>query len=192
MFDDILCCILYYRQHILWSFQETTGEKGVSYLKMGSGTAMLETYDVLIPFDFKTEPSCPSSKYMVNLVSMETTYFVCGLLFAGVVEECVWDYAITITLIHIAVTSTECRATEVKLPVITITVLVQLLLDSSTIAGESGEHTAKQQFSWSFNFTKECFHCDSAYNARQNVLLLANKSRPMENSNTFLIVVAHQ
>ncbi|XP_048453476.1 transmembrane protein 244 isoform X2 [Rhincodon typus] len=66
----------------------------------------LETYDVLIPFDFKTEPSSPSSKYMVNLVSMETTYFVCGLLFAGVVEECVWDYAITITLIHIAVTST--------------------------------------------------------------------------------------
>ncbi|XP_072405790.1 putative transmembrane protein 244 isoform X1 [Chiloscyllium punctatum] len=79
-----------------------------AYYIIGSiffGVFRLETYDVLIPFDFKTEPSCPNSKYMVNLISMEMTYFVCGLLFAGVVEECVWDYAITVTLIHIAVTS---------------------------------------------------------------------------------------
>uniref|UniRef100_UPI00398E77D2 putative transmembrane protein 244 n=1 Tax=Pristiophorus japonicus TaxID=55135 RepID=UPI00398E77D2 len=70
------------------------------------GAFRLETYDGLIPFDFKTEPSYPNSKYMVNLVSMELTYFVCGFLFAGVVKEWVWDYAITVTLIHIAVTST--------------------------------------------------------------------------------------
>ncbi|XP_041043322.1 transmembrane protein 244 [Carcharodon carcharias] len=70
------------------------------------GAFRLQTYDYLIPFDFKTEPSCPSSKYMANLVSMEMTYFVCGLLFAVVVKEWVWDYAITVTLIHIAVTST--------------------------------------------------------------------------------------
>ncbi|XP_078397417.1 putative transmembrane protein 244 [Cetorhinus maximus] len=70
------------------------------------GAFRLQTYDYLIPFDFKTEPSCPSSKYMANLVSMEMTYFVCGLLFAGVVKEWVWDYAITVTIIHIAVTST--------------------------------------------------------------------------------------
>ncbi|XP_038655736.1 transmembrane protein 244 isoform X2 [Scyliorhinus canicula] len=66
----------------------------------------LETYDALIPFDFKTGASFASSKYIVNLVSMEMTYFVSGLLFAGVVKDWVWDYAITVTLIHIAVTST--------------------------------------------------------------------------------------
>ncbi|XP_078069685.1 putative transmembrane protein 244 [Mustelus asterias] len=79
------------------------------YYVIGSilfATFRLETYDVLIPFDFKTEPSFPSSKYMVNLISMEMTYFVSGLLFAGVVKEWVWDYAITVTLIHVAVTST--------------------------------------------------------------------------------------
>ncbi|XP_038655737.1 transmembrane protein 244 isoform X3 [Scyliorhinus canicula] len=70
------------------------------------GAFRLETYDALIPFDFKTGASFASSKYIVNLVSMEMTYFVSGLLFAGVVKDWVWDYAITVTLIHIAVTST--------------------------------------------------------------------------------------
>uniref|UniRef100_A0A4W3IDG4 Transmembrane protein 244 n=1 Tax=Callorhinchus milii TaxID=7868 RepID=A0A4W3IDG4_CALMI len=65
----------------------------------------LDTFDVLIPFDFKTEPSWLSKRYLVNLVSTEVTFFTCGLLFAGVVKEWVWDYAITITLVHIAVTS---------------------------------------------------------------------------------------
>eukprot|EP00062_Callorhinchus_milii_P013975 gi/632962759/ref/XP_007897498.1/ PREDICTED: transmembrane protein 244 [Callorhinchus milii] len=68
-------------------------------------TFRLDTFDVLIPFDFKTEPSWLSKRYLVNLVSTEVTFFTCGLLFAGVVKEWVWDYAITITLVHIAVTS---------------------------------------------------------------------------------------
>ncbi|XP_051880875.1 transmembrane protein 244 [Pristis pectinata] len=70
------------------------------------GAFRLETYDEFMPFDFKTEPSYSSSKYKVNLVSMELTYFVCGLLFAGVIKEWIWDYAITVTLIHVTVTST--------------------------------------------------------------------------------------
>ncbi|XP_072136795.1 putative transmembrane protein 244 [Mobula birostris] len=70
------------------------------------GAFRLETYDEFMPFDFKTEPSYSSSEYKVNLISMELTYFVCGLLFAGVVKEWIWDYAITVTLIHVAVTST--------------------------------------------------------------------------------------
>nr|XP_015204035.1 PREDICTED: transmembrane protein 244-like isoform X2 [Lepisosteus oculatus] len=65
----------------------------------------LDHFDGLIPFDFKTEPSESSSKYLVNLLSMELTYFSSGLLFAAVVKRWVWDYAFTVTLIHIALTS---------------------------------------------------------------------------------------
>ncbi|KAK1338023.1 hypothetical protein QTO34_001129 [Cnephaeus nilssonii] len=43
----------------------------------------------------------------VLLVSTEVTYFVCGLLFILVVEEWVWDYAISVTVLHVAITSTE-------------------------------------------------------------------------------------
>ncbi|XP_069479109.1 uncharacterized protein [Ambystoma mexicanum] len=68
----------------------------------------LDTFDGLIPFDFKTDPSDSDSKYLVNLLSMELTYFTCGLLFAAVVKRWVWDYAITVTVIHVAVTSAGC------------------------------------------------------------------------------------
>ncbi|XP_019375842.1 PREDICTED: transmembrane protein 244 isoform X1 [Gavialis gangeticus] len=57
------------------------------------------------PFDFKTNPSWINPNYLVLLVSLEITYFICGLLFALVVEEWVWDYAITVTVIHIIITS---------------------------------------------------------------------------------------
>ncbi|XP_006631340.1 putative transmembrane protein 244 isoform X1 [Lepisosteus oculatus] len=78
------------------------------YYMIGSvcfGIFKLDHFDGLIPFDFKTEPSESSSKYLVNLLSMELTYFSSGLLFAAVVKRWVWDYAFTVTLIHIALTS---------------------------------------------------------------------------------------
>nr|XP_033811506.1 transmembrane protein 244 isoform X3 [Geotrypetes seraphini]XP_033811507.1 transmembrane protein 244 isoform X3 [Geotrypetes seraphini]XP_033811508.1 transmembrane protein 244 isoform X3 [Geotrypetes seraphini]XP_033811509.1 transmembrane protein 244 isoform X3 [Geotrypetes seraphini] len=65
----------------------------------------LEIFDGLIPFDFKTEPSQSNSKYLVNVLSLELTYFISGLLFAAVVKRWMWDYAITVTLIHVALTS---------------------------------------------------------------------------------------
>ncbi|XP_006005440.1 transmembrane protein 244 isoform X2 [Latimeria chalumnae] len=68
------------------------------------GAFGLDNFDGLIPFDFKTEPSQSNSRYLVNLLSMELTYFTSGLLFAAVVKRWVWDYAITVTLIHIALT----------------------------------------------------------------------------------------
>lgn len=40
------------------------------------------------------------------LVSSEVTYFVCRLLFVLVVEEWVWDYGISVTILHVAITST--------------------------------------------------------------------------------------
>uniref|UniRef100_A0A8C8RAS6 Transmembrane protein 244 n=1 Tax=Pelusios castaneus TaxID=367368 RepID=A0A8C8RAS6_9SAUR len=42
---------------------------------------------------------------LVNLLSMELTYFTNGLLFAAVLKRWFWDYAITVTLIHVALTS---------------------------------------------------------------------------------------
>ncbi|RXM36344.1 Transmembrane protein 244 [Acipenser ruthenus] len=47
--------------------------------------------------------SNPSST--VNLISAEVTFFISGLMFALIVEEWVWDYAITVTLIHVGLTT---------------------------------------------------------------------------------------
>uniref|UniRef100_A0A8C9WZZ9 Transmembrane protein 244-like n=1 Tax=Sander lucioperca TaxID=283035 RepID=A0A8C9WZZ9_SANLU len=65
----------------------------------------LDHFDGLIPFDFKTEPAESNSKYLVNLLSLELTYFCSGLLFAAVVRRRVWDYALTITILHVMITS---------------------------------------------------------------------------------------
>ncbi|XP_055455210.1 transmembrane protein 244 [Psammomys obesus] len=61
--------------------------------------------DILAPFDFKTRPSWLNTNYKVLLVSTEVTYFVCGLLFALIVEEWVWDYAISVTILHVIITT---------------------------------------------------------------------------------------
>ncbi|KAF3839775.1 hypothetical protein F7725_018492 [Dissostichus mawsoni] len=66
---------------------------------------LLDNFDGLIPFDFKTEPAESNSKYLVNLLSLELTYFCSGLLFAAVVKRRVWDYALTVTLLHVIITS---------------------------------------------------------------------------------------
>lgn len=41
----------------------------------------------------------------VNLLSLELTYFCSGILFAAVVRKRVWDYALTVTLLHVVITS---------------------------------------------------------------------------------------
>ncbi|XP_069463483.1 putative transmembrane protein 244 [Ambystoma mexicanum] len=75
----------------------------VYYLVLGICfvTFRLQIYDGLAPFNFKTNPSWANAKYIVGLISLEATFFICGLLFAIIVEEWIWDYAITITVIHI-------------------------------------------------------------------------------------------
>ncbi|CAL8247198.1 unnamed protein product [Lota lota] len=78
------------------------------YYMIGSvcfGIFKLDHFDGLIPFDFKTGPADSNSKYLVNLLSMELTYFSCGLLFAAVVRRWVWDYALTVTFLHVLLTS---------------------------------------------------------------------------------------
>ncbi|XP_043973158.1 transmembrane protein 244-like [Gambusia affinis] len=69
------------------------------------GAFRLDQFDGLIPFDFKTEPAESNSKYLVNLLSLELTYFCSGILFAAVVKRRVWDYALTVTLLHVIITS---------------------------------------------------------------------------------------
>ncbi|XP_008521556.1 putative transmembrane protein 244 isoform X2 [Equus przewalskii] len=89
----LICVILFY---------------AVYYAVLGMGCMTLKVYelDVLAPFDFKTNPSWLNTNYKVLLVSTEVTYFVCGFLFILVVEEWVWDYAISVTILHVAITST--------------------------------------------------------------------------------------
>ncbi|KAL4675529.1 hypothetical protein H8959_009674, partial [Pygathrix nigripes] len=89
----LLCVILFYT---------------VYYVSLSMGCVLFEVHelDVLAPFDFKTNPSWLNINYKVLLVSTEVTYFVCGLLFVPVVEEWVWDYAISVTILHVVITST--------------------------------------------------------------------------------------
>ncbi|XP_054424619.1 putative transmembrane protein 244 [Pteronotus mesoamericanus] len=88
----LMCVILFYT---------------VYYVVVSMGCLLLAAYefDVLAPFDFKTNPSWLNTNYKVLLVSTEATYFVCGLLFVLMVEEQVWDYAISVTVLHVAITS---------------------------------------------------------------------------------------
>ncbi|XP_020944081.1 transmembrane protein 244 isoform X1 [Sus scrofa] len=79
----------------------------VYYAVLGLCCLMFRVYelDVRAPFDFKTNPSWLNTNYKVLLVSTEVTYFVCGLLFVLVVEEWVWDYGISVTILHVTITS---------------------------------------------------------------------------------------
>uniref|UniRef100_A0A8C3VR36 Transmembrane protein 244 n=1 Tax=Catagonus wagneri TaxID=51154 RepID=A0A8C3VR36_9CETA len=88
----LVCVILFY---------------AVYYVVLGLCCMMLRVYewDVRAPFDFKTNPSWLDTNYKVLLVSAEVTYFVCGLLFVLVVEEWVWDYGISVTILHVTITS---------------------------------------------------------------------------------------
>ncbi|KAM9495218.1 putative transmembrane protein 244 [Clarias gariepinus] len=63
-----------------------------------------EVDGLLAPFNYKIQPSWASPEYLVSVISTEVTYIIGGLVFAWIVEECVWDYAITITLLHIGLT----------------------------------------------------------------------------------------
>ncbi|XP_045699741.1 transmembrane protein 244 isoform X2 [Phyllostomus hastatus] len=89
----LICVILFYT---------------VYYVVLSVGCMALQVYELslLAPFDFKTCPSWLNTSYQVLLISTEVTYFICGLLFALIVEEWVWDYAISVTILHVAITST--------------------------------------------------------------------------------------
>ncbi|XP_072264990.1 putative transmembrane protein 244 isoform X2 [Pyxicephalus adspersus] len=65
----------------------------------------LESFDEFGPFDFKTSPSWSNRKYLGNLFSLETTFLACSACFVLIVEEWIWDYACTITVIHVGITS---------------------------------------------------------------------------------------
>ncbi|KAM4772846.1 putative transmembrane protein 244 [Rhinophrynus dorsalis] len=65
----------------------------------------LNSFDELGPFDFKTTPSWLNKKYLANIISLEATYIFCGPIFVFVVEEWIWDYACTVTVIHVIITA---------------------------------------------------------------------------------------
>ncbi|KAL7987768.1 hypothetical protein Chor_006687, partial [Crotalus horridus] len=67
----------------------------------------IQMLDGFAPFDFKTKSSWFNPRYLVLIIAMEIACVISGLLFALLVEEWVWDYAITITIIHITVTSAD-------------------------------------------------------------------------------------
>lgn len=55
---------------------------------------------------------------------MEITYFCSGLLFAAVVRRQVWDYALTVTLLHVVISSLGKQKLKVHSSVSNSTVLL--------------------------------------------------------------------
>ncbi|XP_044291259.1 transmembrane protein 244-like isoform X4 [Varanus komodoensis] len=68
------------------------------------GAFRINSFGMLIPFGFKTEPSFSNSSYLANVLAMEITFFISGLLFALLLRWWIWDYAITVTLAHVLLT----------------------------------------------------------------------------------------
>ncbi|KAG8451160.1 hypothetical protein GDO86_003428 [Hymenochirus boettgeri] len=66
-----------------------------------AGAMRIEHFDWKIPFDHKRQPFITSVHYLVNLLSVEVTFILSGLLFVPIVRSLVWDYAITVTVLHI-------------------------------------------------------------------------------------------
>nr|XP_028597461.1 transmembrane protein 244-like [Podarcis muralis] len=68
------------------------------------GAFRLNNFGMLIPFEFNMEPSYSNPKYLANVLSMETTFLISGLLFAVLLKRWVWDYTITVTMAHVLLT----------------------------------------------------------------------------------------
>ncbi|XP_053254498.1 transmembrane protein 244-like [Podarcis raffonei] len=68
------------------------------------GAFRLNNFGMLIPFEFNMEPSYSNPKYLANVLSMETTFLISGLLFAVLLKRWVWDYTITVTMVHVLLT----------------------------------------------------------------------------------------
>ncbi|XP_033014590.1 transmembrane protein 244-like [Lacerta agilis] len=68
------------------------------------GAFRLNNFGMLIPFEFNMEPSYSNPNYLANVLSMETTFLISGLLFAVLLKRWVWDYTITVTMAHVLLT----------------------------------------------------------------------------------------
>ncbi|ESP00579.1 hypothetical protein LOTGIDRAFT_149763 [Lottia gigantea] len=70
----------------------------------------LSVYDGRIPFDFKTwvnlTECCTgySHEQTVNVISMLVTFPLSGIFYGLIVRSRAWDYAVTVTLLHIVIT----------------------------------------------------------------------------------------
>lgn len=78
----------------------------------------------------------------MNLVSLELTYFCSGLLFAAVVRRRVWDYALTVTLLHVMITSlgeqkTNNTSTQIDIQITECVVKLHVLLCCCSDVGVS-------------------------------------------------------
>ncbi|XP_034974636.1 putative transmembrane protein 244 [Zootoca vivipara] len=85
------------------------------YYMIGSiccGAFRLNNFGMLIPFEFNMEPSYSNPNYLANVLSMETTFLISGLLFAVLLKRWVWDYTITVTMAHVLLTVAETENAE--------------------------------------------------------------------------------
>ncbi|CAI5781461.1 Hypothetical predicted protein [Podarcis lilfordi] len=70
------------------------------------GAFRLNNFGMLMPFEFNMEPSYSNPKYLGwgKNRSIKTTFLISGLLFAVLLKRWVWDYTITVTMVHVLLT----------------------------------------------------------------------------------------
>lgn len=71
--------------------------------------------------------------FAILLISTQVTYLVCGLLFVLVVEEWVWGYAVSVTILHVVITSTGKQDTTKETKYIKSDVVLKLIHTSRTL-----------------------------------------------------------
>ncbi|XP_041358077.1 uncharacterized protein LOC121374975 isoform X2 [Gigantopelta aegis] len=104
-----LCNWLHF-QEILFNLLKCLGVFYAVYYAVGSlcfAGFKLQFFDGKIPFDFLSwiDLSLCCVKYtseqIVNLLSMLLSFSICGFIYGILVPNWIWDYAVTVTIIHI-------------------------------------------------------------------------------------------
>ncbi|KAM8977401.1 putative transmembrane protein 244 [Pelodytes ibericus] len=68
-----------------------------------TGAMRIEHFNWKIPFDHQTVPDFNNTDFLVHLISLGTTCFLSGLLFVPIGRSWVWDYALTVIILHICI-----------------------------------------------------------------------------------------
>ncbi|XP_032233576.1 transmembrane protein 244 isoform X2 [Nematostella vectensis] len=67
-----------------------------------SGAFKLKTFDGMIPFNF--EKCCAGdNENLVNMLSLTLTFMMCTGVYLIFIKQRIWDYALTVSLIHLGI-----------------------------------------------------------------------------------------
>jgi len=75
-----------------------------------SGAFKINDFDGKTPFDFKNCCGVNDDKNLVTLLSLLLTYIIATVIYMIFLRKRIWDYAITVGLVHLAVSCAVMQA----------------------------------------------------------------------------------